>query len=140
MVSLVLSVLPSACRLSGVYGRQSCQAISLFLYFNKTRPVACLVRSVCRLEPSASFQSFLASFFSFSIRACSPARAHAAVACCQLFGAFELTRGFPCAFRAAFSVPRVRRVRKAVVPGKFVVSVFQRDQAGRMPGAQCLSP
>ena len=29
---------------------------------------------------------------------------------------------------------------KAVVPGNFVVSVFQQDQAGRMPGAQCLSP
>ena len=45
---LLLSVLPSPCRVSGVYGRQSCQAISLFLCFDKTWPVACLVRSACR--------------------------------------------------------------------------------------------
>ena len=54
-----------ACRVSGVYARQSCEAISLFLCFNKTWPVACLVRSACRPKPSASFLSFLAPFFSF---------------------------------------------------------------------------
>ena len=32
------------------------------------------------------------------------------------------------------------RVRKAVMTGSFVVSVFQQNQACRMPAAQCLSP
>ena len=71
---------------------------------------------------------------------CGAASARAVLACGQLFFAFELTSGLPCAFWAAFTLPRVRRVRKAVVPGNFVVSVFQQNLAGRMPGAQCLSP
>ena len=76
-----------ACRVSGVYGKQSRQDNQLFLGFNKTRPVACLVRSACRPKPVASFLSFPTPFLSFlfgCVALLVPARRWSVVSCLVL--------------------------------------------------------
>ena len=89
----MLSVLPSGCRVSGVYGRQPCQLSCSSCGFARPGSVRCLL---CRGGPSRrtlACLSFLAPFSPYASRVWHPAGAffRCLVFCCVLF----LTRVFP---------------------------------------------